>query len=70
MAKRKRDKIADALAERGCIEVESRSRKYKQFMIPGRDNFYFVGKSGALRVGKTISNSISLTHVTEKIFNI
>jgi len=41
-------------------EVRSKS-KYRQFK--GRDpgTYYFVGKNGAVRAGKTASDSVSLT---------
>ncbi len=37
----------------------NRSRKYRQFL--GLKSNYWVGKSGAVRTGKSPSNSISLT---------
>ena len=39
-------------------EIDSRSR-YRQFVKDGR--LYFVGKSGAVRAGKSASDSVSLT---------
>ena len=48
----------------GLREVKGRSRKYRVFE-GGRkyqhQNFY-AGKSGALRLGPSISDSISVTH--------
>ena len=38
--------------------VESRSRKYITLKRPD-GSFYFVGKAGALRYGKTVSASIA-----------
>ena len=65
MPKLKSEKIIKLLIEeKGCIEVKSRS-KYRQFKRPGRDDFYFVGKNGALRAGKNASNSISLSHLVK-----
>jgi hypothetical protein len=44
-----------------CKEVPSKSR-YRKFEIPDRPGrFYFIGKNGAVRVGWTVSNSISVT---------
>ena len=43
-----------------CNEIPSKS-KYRQFKKNNTNGFYFVGKNGALRAGKNISNSISLT---------
>ena len=45
----------------GCLPVPDLSRKYRKFARPDRDDFYFVGRNGALRAGRTQSNSISLT---------
>lgn len=44
-----------------AIELPSTSRKYRKFTHPDMGRFYFVGKSGALRVGRSIADSISLT---------
>lgn len=46
----------------GAREVKSRSRKYRQFKSrkhPGK--FYFLGRNGAVRLGKSVSSSVSLT---------
>ena len=47
----------------GLHQIPTMSRKYKAF--DGGKNYpgqvFFVGRSGALRVGKNISNSISYT---------
>ena len=48
----------------GFTEVEGRSRKYRKFTkdAPTRIGvFLFVGRKGAVRKGRSISNSISLT---------
>jgi hypothetical protein len=52
-------RLVDALVTtaRG-IPVESRSRKYITLKRPD-GTFYFVGKAGALRYGKTVSNSMA-----------
>ena len=47
--------------ERGCIELKSKSGKYRQFKRLDSTDFYFVGKNGALRAGKSASNSVSLS---------
>jgi hypothetical protein len=53
--------LAAALVARGFKEVQSTSRKYRAFQ---RDNaegkLYFVGKSGALRIGRNATDSTSL----------
>ena len=52
--------IIMALIDRGCKEVQSTSRKYRQFIAPNGKN-YWVGKQGAVRIGKCISKSTSIT---------
>lgn len=53
--------IIEKLKERGMKELPSNSRKYKKFTHPLSDRFYWVGKSGALRVGRTIGESYSIS---------
>jgi hypothetical protein len=58
-----RARLIEALETRGCKRVEHRTTKYTvleklESMTGGR--FYFVGKSGSLRTGKTVSTSASL----------
>ena len=52
-------RLVDALVAtgRGTI-VESRSRKYITLKRPD-GGFYFVGKAGALRFGKTVTGSMA-----------
>jgi len=59
----KQEAIVVMLTERGCVEVPATSRfaKYRKFSRPNRDTFYFVGRKGALRKGRNISSSVSLT---------
>lgn len=45
----------------GMKEAPSRSRKYRKFIFTDLERAYWVGRKGAVRVGKTVSNSISLT---------
>ena len=61
MKKTKTDKIVEILLAKGCKEIESKSRKYRKFERPEKTDYYFVGKNGALRVGKNIGDSVSLT---------
>ena len=60
---KKADIIIEHLKSKGSKELPSTSRKYRKFTHPTRENaFYWVGKSGALRAGRTAGDSISLTH--------
>ena len=58
--KRKADKVVEMLIFKGCWEIKSKSH-YRQFKIPGREDFYFVGRNGALRMGQCASDSVSLS---------
>lgn len=56
------DRVVRYLVEgRKMQEMPSRSR-YRQFIPTGNNPaYYFVGKAGAIRSGRTASNSISIT---------
>lgn len=62
--KTKTEKIVNALERANYTEFDPTS-KYRKF---GKDGaFYFVGKSGALRIGTTVGKSLSLTHKVDKV---
>ena len=60
------DKIIKWFLSIGFTEMESRSGKYRQFKKainwPTHDYSYFVGRKGAIRAGKNISSSFSITN--------
>jgi hypothetical protein len=61
----KQERIAEYFLKGGLKEIiPSKSRKYRQFekhdKVLGKKN-YWVGRNGAVRYGKTVSKSISLT---------
>lgn len=62
-------KAVKIILSAGYVEVSpSRSRKYRQFQ-PGngdKEFTYWVGKSGAVRVGPTSSASMSVTATFKK----
>ena len=60
MKKTKANKVIEMLLAKGCKEVKGRS-KYRTFERPDGTDFYFVGRNGALRAGKSASKSVSLT---------
>jgi hypothetical protein len=69
MAKTIRCIIIDALEARGCRRVAGSTRKYT-VLARSKDksadsdrhfDYYYVGKSGALRTGRTVADSVSLT---------
>jgi hypothetical protein len=43
-------------------EVPCKSGKYRQFVLEGFENAYFVGSKGAVRFGKCASKSVSISH--------
>jgi len=62
----KTEKVVKYLLDKGLVEVESKSRKYRTFEKSGSKNLYFVGKRAAVRTGKCISKSFSITNVVHK----
>lgn len=58
----RREQLIQELQERGCWEVPSPSRKYVCLARPGwPGEFYFLGKNGAVRAGRTITDSVSVS---------
>ena len=64
MMKTKNEKIVEWLISKGCKEIKSKS-KYRQFTRPQDIEYYFVGRNGALRAGKTASDSVSISHLVK-----
>jgi hypothetical protein len=65
------NQICEALKVKGFHEVlPSKSRKYRMFHKGGNNGYYFVGKKGSFRTGDTISKSVSLSGITNKILGI
>jgi hypothetical protein len=59
----KTETLIEALKKLGCQELPGGSRKYRKFTKPGgREGFYFVGRAGALRVGRIASRSSSFSN--------
>lgn len=63
MTTTKQAQICAKLIASGCKEIAGNSKKYRTFKRSNGE-FYFVGKNGALRTGKTVSDSISLQGLT------
>ena len=67
MKKTSQERIVERLCAGGdCEEVTSTSKKYRKLIRQSDGEIYWVGMNGALRVGPTISNSISLTAMLER----
>lgn len=56
-----KDKVIQFLLAQGYKEVASQNKKYQKFAKLGQDNFLFVGSKGAVRIGKSISDSYSVS---------
>jgi len=54
------DRLCAALIARGHRETTHRSRKYRAFEKEPGGDCYYVGRGGALRVGRTATESFSL----------
>lgn len=55
--------IVEHLKQQGHTVVDSRSRKHIKVARAGREGeFFFVGKGGGVRAGRTMESSISLTY--------
>lgn len=52
--------ICNRLISKGHKEIKGKSSKYRTFQRPNGE-FYFIGKNGAIRTGKSVSDSISIT---------
>lgn len=52
-----KQRLIAGLTARGFRQVPSKSRKFETF-TKDSENFYFVGKSGALRRGRTCTASV------------
>ena len=69
----KAERAIEFLKARGSLEVKSSSRKYVKMTNPygarirPENGFLWIGKSGAVRSGATISDSISITDAIERM---
>ena len=61
-------RLIAVLEKHGCERVTARTNKYTVLTRPAKPgNFYFVGKAGALRTGKTVSSSISIENTKVRL---
>ena len=56
----RREKIIELLEGRGYTQAPCTSRKYTKLTKPMKQP-YWIGKNGAVRSGRTIASSISMT---------
>ena len=57
----KQQQVVAALVGRGCREVASGSKRYRKFANPDGRLPLYVGKQGAVRIGRTVADSVSVT---------
>lgn len=55
----KRERVVEHLKALGARQIQGKSAKYLTFQVPWSRLLYFVGKAGALRIGRTVSTSSS-----------
>lgn len=56
------DRLVAALQRRGeTIVGDARSTRYTVLTRKGGDGFYYVGRAGALRAGRTVAGSIPVS---------
>lgn len=65
----KQEVICTKLIEKGLKEVRNPSTSKYRVFDRKDGTFYFVGKNGALRTGRNVSESISLP-VNPKLFEV
>lgn len=63
------ERIVAKMLEMGYQELISPSKKYRKFTSDKPDRFYWVGKMGAVRKGKTSTNSLSVSDHWYKMIN-
>ena len=61
------ESLIAGLLRRGETELLPTSKKYRRFTRK-HGEFYFVGKAGALRIGKTVTTSIPVSPSTKEFF--
>lgn len=57
----KTEKAIQFLKSKGLVEICGKSTKYRTFKKPVGSTLYFVGKAGAIRKGRTVSESVSVS---------
>jgi hypothetical protein len=66
----KTEKLVRALIQMGAKEIPSTSRKYRTFTrLDEQAGSYFIGKAGALRTGRCVSNSVSLERFVPELLS-
>lgn len=61
-----RERFISALERRGCVKMQSRSTKYVVLLNPTTKVKYFIGKSGAVRRGQTVVDSVPVSDAFKK----
>ena len=66
----KQDSISQQLLDMGFKEIQGRATRYRVFERPELSRKLYIGRRGAIRYGKTLDTSISMsdnfiTHMTK-----
>lgn len=63
--------IIDGVVNLGWVEQESSSRKYRKFLNPKNPStFYWIGKAGAIRVGRIASETRDVKAVWVEVLKL
>lgn len=63
------DRIVAKMLEMGHQELKSPSSKYRKFTSDQPDRFYWVGRMGEVRKGRTSTGSLSVSDYWYKLVN-
>lgn len=55
-------RFAEALTRRGLRPIATKSRKYLVFADTSPHRYYYIGRSGSLRVGRCYSESVPVSN--------
>ena len=61
-----RENVSAALRVRGYLLVKGQSRRYQTFWHPQDPNNWYLGTSGAVRQGRTATDSTVVSDVTKQ----
>jgi len=56
------EKFATVLKASGSVEIFGKGGKYRRFTTNIPDVFYFLGRGGGFRIGRTVTSSIPVSN--------
>lgn len=66
MAKTLREQYTAGILKLGYRQVESRGKKFQEFRREGEPGAFFLGRNGAVRHGRTLTESVSALPQTKR----